>query len=81
VKDHEVSIRQLEERKNVLVAHMESKASMITHEPIKEEATLTLSNVDEKDIEWEVEESFFKDTWVVAILLNINGRGSEEQKH
>ncbi|MCD7451492.1 hypothetical protein HAX54_012275 [Datura stramonium] len=77
VKNHEVSIRQLEERMNVLAAQMESNARMITHERTKEKTTLTPSHADEEDIEREVEESFFKETWD-EILLNIDGRGSEE---
>ncbi|MCD9643499.1 hypothetical protein HAX54_031064 [Datura stramonium] len=77
MKDREVSIRQLEEIMNVLAANMESKESMLTHEPTKEESTLTSSNIDEDEVEWEVEESLHKETWE-GILLNINDRGSEE---
>ncbi|MCD7463110.1 hypothetical protein HAX54_049974, partial [Datura stramonium] len=62
---------------NMLATQMDLKASMITHELNKEEITLTPSNVDEEEIEWEVEESLLKETWE-GILLNINGRGSEE---
>ncbi|MCE3049632.1 hypothetical protein HAX54_045435 [Datura stramonium] len=59
--EDQVSIKHLEERMNLLASQMESKASMITHEPMKEDTTLTPSNVDDEDIEWEVEDSFFKD--------------------
>ncbi|MCE0481763.1 hypothetical protein HAX54_039781, partial [Datura stramonium] len=61
---------------NVLAAHMESKESMITHDLTKEDITLTSSNIDEEEVEWEVEESLYKETWE-DILLNINDRGSE----
>ncbi|MCD7466237.1 hypothetical protein HAX54_002774 [Datura stramonium] len=60
----------------LLASQMESKASMITHELTKEETTLTPSNVDEEDKEWEVEESFFKET-CEGIILNIDGRSEE----
>ncbi|MCE3049666.1 hypothetical protein HAX54_045499, partial [Datura stramonium] len=71
VKDHEVSTKKLEERMNVLAAQMESKTSIITRELTKEKTTLTATNVDEEDIEWEVEESFFKEIWE-GILLKID---------
>ncbi|MCE2056142.1 hypothetical protein HAX54_044116, partial [Datura stramonium] len=45
---------------------------MITHESTKEDTTLTPSNADMEDIQWEVEESIFKKT-LEGILLNFDG--------
>ncbi|MCD9645514.1 hypothetical protein HAX54_034507 [Datura stramonium] len=39
VKDHEVSIRKLEERMNLLASQMKSRPSMTTQEPLKGDIT------------------------------------------
>ncbi|MCD7464104.1 hypothetical protein HAX54_052081, partial [Datura stramonium] len=56
MKDHALSIRHLKERMNLLESQMESRVSMITHDPTKDDTTLTPRNDDEGDTEWEVEE-------------------------
>ncbi|MCD7453982.1 hypothetical protein HAX54_023049 [Datura stramonium] len=76
MKDHEVSIKHLEERMHLLASQMESRESMISQEQIKKDTTPTPNNVDKDDIEWDVEEMFFKET-LEDVLLNIDGRGSE----
>ncbi|MCE0482553.1 hypothetical protein HAX54_041412, partial [Datura stramonium] len=76
VKDHEVSLKYLEERMNLLASQMESRASMMTQERITEDTTPIPNNVDKEDTKWGVEELFFKEM-LEGILLNIYGTGSE----
>ncbi|MCD9642485.1 hypothetical protein HAX54_029323, partial [Datura stramonium] len=76
MKEHEVSIKHLEERMNLLTSQMEAGASMKTKELVKKYASPIQNRIDEEDMEWDVEETFFKET-LEAVLLNIDSKGRE----
>ncbi|MCD7470850.1 hypothetical protein HAX54_011031 [Datura stramonium] len=79
VKDHEISIRHLEERMSHLASQLKSGVIAEVKKPLMENFTPSSEGVDEEDIEKDIEEMFFKES-LETILLNNDGEGIEGLK-
>ncbi|MCE0481690.1 hypothetical protein HAX54_039630 [Datura stramonium] len=76
LKDHEISIRHLEERMSHLTSQMKSWVSVEVKKPLVENVPPSSKGVDEEDIEQDIEETFLKES-LEAILLNNDGEDIE----
>ncbi|MCD7467280.1 hypothetical protein HAX54_004618 [Datura stramonium] len=77
VKDHDISIRHLEERMNHLASQMRLEMRVKEKEQLMVNFTPSSKDVDEEDIEKNIEEKLFNES-LEAILLNNIGKNSEE---
>ncbi|MCD7468742.1 hypothetical protein HAX54_007177 [Datura stramonium] len=71
VKEHDVSIRHLENRMNHLTSQMRSEMSVKEKESLMNNVTLSQRNIDEEDMEQNIEKILFKESLEGIRLNNI----------
>ncbi|MCD9639005.1 hypothetical protein HAX54_023242 [Datura stramonium] len=71
VKDHDISIRHLEDRINHLASQMRLEISVKKKEPLMKNLNPSHKNIDEDDIEKDIKEILCKESLEVILSNNI----------